>query len=196
MALLGLGGRALRERLIQQYGILPPGSIGQTLFDEIIPVVLVDDLTRGLVIDASYRSPAITQLTQAAVSSENGFCGLTAPVGGSLILVEKLSFRTASAGLVSLRVGATGTQVAQPSHWRDRRLPAAPTCIPIRGTRVGLLGSGMMGMIGVSTEHQFVDLQIILNPSAIDLQSTIAVWAHSTNVELSVNFWWREIILP
>ena len=196
MALLGLGGRALRERLIRQYGILPPGSIGQTLFDEIIPVVMVDDLTRGLVIDQSYRAPAVAGIVQGAVSGENSFCGLTAPAGGSLVLVEKMSYRTGSAALCSLRVGATGTQSVNSSHWRDRRLPAGPTCVAVRGTRVGLVGSGMLDMRGIATEHLDVELNIILNPSDTVLQSTIAVWCHSTNIELDVNFFWREVILP
>jgi len=197
MALLGLGGRALRERLIRQYSILPPGSIGQTLFDEIIPVVIVDDLTKGLTLDPFYRAPAISPHVQVAVALEESFAALVAPVGGSLVLVEKVEVRFGTAGAGSIRVGAVGASpVAQARLWRDRRIASSPTCGSFRGTNLGVLGSAMADLRVAATSFTTFQLDVIINPSTAVLESTIAVWNHLVNDQLEVNWFWREIILP
>ena len=196
MALLGLGGRALRERLIQQYSILPPGSVGQTIFDEIIPVVMVDDLTKGLVLDSQYRAPAIAATVQIGVAIENSFCALVAPVGGSLVLVEWVEIRIETAGIATVRVGEIGTPVQLDRLWRDRRIAAAPTCQAVRGTNVGVIGEDIASLRPAATEFTRVDLDLILSPSADPLESTISIWNHTVNQQMDVNWYWREIILP
>jgi len=196
MALLGLGGRGLRERLIRQYTILPPGSIGQTLFDEIIPVVLVDDLTQGLILDANYRAPAIASAVRGAVALENSFCSISAPATGSLVLVERVEFRLGTAGPATLRVGPTDTPTAQPTFWRDRRLSGSPSAVMATGTRVGVTGSRFLFVRGTATGFTSMDLQIILTPSNNSLESTLAVWNGLVNDQLDVNWYWREIVLP
>jgi len=194
MALLGLGGKGLRERLIRQYNILPPGSTGQTLFDEIIPVVLVDDLTSGLILDESYRAPAISAPTQAAVALENGFCSITAP-SGSMLLVERVEFRFGTAGPGAVNIGPTDTPTPAVAFWRDRRIRGSPQANVAIGSRVGLTGTTIAN-IRVTTVFTSLDLGIILSPSTDSLESTLAIWNTTVNDAVNVNWYWREILIP
>jgi len=194
MALLGLGGKGLRERLIRQYGILPPGSIGQTLFDEIIPTVLVDDLTKGLILDENYRAPGMATVVKSAVALENGYCGLTARAG-VMILVEKIEVRFGTAGGGALNIGPSDVNTGSPAFWRDRRLNGSPSALPHHGSRVGLTGTSVMNIRAQSSSFTTFELDMILTPTSETLESTISVWAATVNITVDVNFFWREILV-
>lgn len=194
MALLGLGGKGLRERLIRQYGILPPGSVGQTLFDEIIPTVLVDDLTKGLILDANYRAPAIAAPAKAAVALENGYCGLTA-ASGVMILVEKVEVRFGTAGAGALNIGPSDVNTPVTAFWRDRRINGSPAANPHTGSRVGLTGTTIQNIRVQATSFTTFELGIILNPESSTLASTISIWNALVNDACTVNFFWREILV-
>jgi len=196
MALLGLGGRGLRERLIAQYGILPPGSIGQTLFDEIIPVVVVDDLTQGLILDQFYRAPAAGRTAQAAVALEFSFSSIQA-AAASMILVERVEYLMGSGGEVRLRTGTTGDPIGAPTKmWRDRRVQGSPTAVVSQGTETGALGDVAVSSQGVATEFRSIDLQMVLSPSNDVDVSTVSLWNTTVNELLFVNWFWREILIP
>lgn len=193
MALLGLGGRGLRERLIQQYGILPPGSVGQTLFDEVIPTVLVDDLTQGLVLDSLYRPPAAGHTTQAGVVAELAFSSIQARAG-ALVLVERIEFQTEGAAPVIIRVGATGSPIGSPiKAWRDRRMEGEPTALVTQGTRSGSLGTQFAERTSIATEFRSMDLNVILRPGSVG-ESTISIWCNITDTDLQVNWFWKEML--
>jgi hypothetical protein len=93
-------------------------------------------------------------------------------------------------------MGANGTQVAQLEEWRDRRISGFPTASAFRGTNLGVQGTGIINLRGITTQFQSVDLNIILFPTANVLESKISVWNHLVNDQLDVNWFWREIILP
>jgi len=196
MALLGLGGKGLRERLMRQCGILPPGSIGQTMFDEILPVVLVDDLTRGLILDQFYRPPAAGRTQQAAVAAQNSFSSLQAR-NGVLTLIERVEWRTGAAAGVTIRVGNTGTPIGTPTKWwRDRRIQGDPTTLVTQGTRAGTTGSLVMNLRGISTAYTSQDLDVILSPEAPTLESTLSIWNQTQNEIFDVNWFFREVLVP
>lgn len=195
MALLGLGGKGLRERLRRQYGILPPGSLGQTLFDEIIPVVLVDDLTRGLVVDEHYRPPATGRTNQTGVAAKFAFSQLQARAG-ALLLVERVEWRTEAAAGLRLKVGAVTTSAGgDVKVWRDRRLSGDPTAGITQGAETSQSGSTVLEMQGISTDFRSIELGIILEPSEIVLKSTLTLWHSTVEQDLDVNWFWREIVL-
>jgi len=196
MALLGLGGKGLRERLIRQYGILPPGSIGQTLFDEIIPVVVVDDLTTGLILDQFYRPPAAGRTQQAAVAAENSFSSIAARAG-VLTLVEKVVWRTGGSSGVTIRVGNTGTPIGTPvKWWRDRRITGDPVSAVTVGTRASTTGSLVMNLRGISTADTSIELGVILSPEEATLKSTMTLWNQTQNEILDVTWFFREMLVP
>ena len=148
----------------------------------------------GLVLDAAYRAPAMTGTIRTPTALENGFVSIAAPVSGTLILVEKVEFRTGNAAAVTLRVGEVPSGTGSSVFWRDRRLTGKPSGSVRSGTRVGEQGSRVQLLRGVAASFTSIDLQIVLTPSNDQLESTLTVWNGLVNDQLEVNWFWRELL--
>jgi len=184
---------SLVEKARRAFGIIQSG-FGSTVSDELVPVVLVDDVTGPDTVSQGYPRYAFGNPQKAAVALENGMCILRNPTGsGVRIFVDTVAITLAAAGLCSVRRALPGVVTFAASarkQWADWRVPVASQPAAQMGTdsAIGLLGTAFMSFRLPDTGTFTVPLGITIEPGNDDLVIGDAV----VNQAIEAVFWFRE----
>lgn len=206
MSMLGKGGKGLKDRLRRQYSLINSDA-GTQLEDVVVPIVLVDDLTRGLTVDDLYRRPAIAYSSQAGVVGEQSYSYIRAPSAqGAAIFVDYCVVSRTAAGKFYLAGGYSGffagsTKDTTTKFWKDRRLPGIPSAEIAHGSNVGVLTGGIWGRFGNANSHTHILVPIGATimppqPGQGSELSSVLIFNVDANQALQVSWVWEEINLP
>jgi len=172
-----------------------PTGIKSSL-DSLVPVAVVEDLTKSFNTDLLDHREAAANEFQAAVVAEFGHCQLFNPAGsGVLVEVTKCYPLSQNAGDViavgltaTIAAGAAGTVIA----FRDSRIQGAPAAQVRDFSNAGPQGNLILQ---INTEPGIngliLDLDIILSPG-----NGINIVNANTNRTIGCSFEWTEAVLP
>lgn len=176
----------LARRLQRKFDTDGPGPT-HTLAPEIVPVVLVEDLTPALPEDTGFIRQCVGTVYQAGVAAEYAHAQLFNPDGsGSILHAEMAVVSIGAADTVNVafydtRLGNDGSV-----YFRDRRLAGSPVGAVTNDSGGAELGTNIAPIESPGDEAITIPLDIILAPGQ-GLVLNVGV-----NNALNASFWWTE----
>jgi len=180
-------GRKLRER----YDLVG-ASPAPFLAPELVPVVIVDDLTEFDVLSAEFERPCTVHETQGAPGAGvHAVVMLANPSGsGVLAIGDDVYLSTAPGGRINWRLFASAPVIADHGQFRDSRLPGTPACGSV-ATTSGVAPDDdwqiQLADLSIDTAGVIYPLPYVISPGFV-LQMKISI----TNISLSASIRWRE----
>jgi hypothetical protein len=150
--------RALQRRYFLKGGYSP------VLAPEVVPVVLVDDIS-GYETQVGAATPGVVSATVAAVAGQYGHASL-APLAGQIAHVNGLVIAAATTAFCSVRLGAPltgGTAVG--ALWADRRKSGVPPVDWRYVSNAALQGTAVINIRHFADYTTFVPLDFWLTNS-------------------------------
>lgn len=171
-------GRKLQER----YNLVG-ASPAPFLSPELVPVVIIDDLTEeqpGLRFAscASFQSPDVGAQSQTALVNRNG----------ANVLLENIKFQFGSgsgAGGWLMAGAGPALSVGLTEVWLDRRLPGTPSAVCTKGVEVGVVSPDLARGTTLSNAMVVVDLEGIVLGNDQKLHFLLA------GFNRQMEFYWR-----
>jgi len=162
----------LVEKIRELFGVTQ-GSVGGQLVDEIIPVVVVENVSGPDNVSTQYPLRAMGHSDSAAVTAQFSKVGLqNPPRSGVDIFVERLYWFAAGTIVQDIRFGviAAGPSAGLKT-WKDFRVIGTPAGIIWDENATGTLGTELQEVRSLSGESETVELGITLAPGdSIHLQ--------------------------
>lgn len=186
-------GRKLQERYD-----LTGGTPAPFLSPEIVPVVLVDDLTASDVLDRAFEREAFVWNTEGGGVAENSVCMFVNPVeSGVLATVQRISVGVAADAVVSIeRVVSTFVDSGGFRRFRDTRIPGLPVCGGQHFTSAPALIQDMQWQVEAPAAGNAP-----LFPLVLELDETIgpgfglSIRNNAVNESLDCQIWFKERVL-
>ena len=147
--------RALARRYFIKGGYTP------VLAPEVVPVVLVDDIS-GYETSVGRSQPGIWTTESAAVAGQFGHTSL-APLAGQVCRVTRILFAAGATGVYTVRFGAPltgGTPIAP--LWTDRRLTGTPPVDARFVANVAAQGTTVMNLRVLANEVRDLRVDYLL----------------------------------
>lgn len=180
----------LVQKLRAAYGIIT-GSVGSTLSDEIVPVVIVEDVTSPDTVSTGHPLDAAGSSSSAAAVGFISKVGLQNPVGSELdLFLEYIHFMTSVSIVLTVRKGVIAASPnAGIRGFRDLRVIGSPVGITWDENGTGTLGTQIETVNAVSGDT-FLPLGYTLAPG-----DSIHAQGVNTNAAIQdVHFYWSERI--
>ncbi len=157
---------------------------------ELVPVVVVDDLTGFDVQSAEFERPCMVNEVNAAVVARFPRIALMNPAdSGVLGILEWLWITGSGAMQIEIGILEQTLAIADRGAFRDSRIPGVPACGTFQGDVAGpaerdfLIGIVITG----NAPNQIFSLNMVFGPGfSIDVRGSV------NNTTLQVQYMWRE----
>ncbi len=172
------------RKVAEKYNIVGPPPV-LFLSPELVPVVLIDDLTEALPGIAWAIAP-VDQPGGAGVASQTA---LRNP-SDSGILIENLSLRVNTSAGSNIEIHTAGPSLAStsPKDWQDQRRSGAPVGIVTQGTDVG----AVTGRVFEGVASFLAVLAFTFNGWVMPPGGKLHLIATVVNVTMQVTWQWTE----
>lgn len=187
----------LVEKLRRSFNILGGGGV-QTLSDELVPVVLVDDVTGSNVLSTDYPRDCFGGVQQAATAAQLAINAFNNPLGSGVDChVDFAVLQVAVSGNVQLRLADHAAWTQQTSFWTDLRVPATPAGRVYRGINPIALGDLVTRFRVSAQQPTVIPLGVILPPhggaTPTYWKDKDLIFQHETlNQSLECTWYWTE----
>jgi len=182
----------LVEKLRKAFGVFQ-GSVGATLSDELIGVVIVDDVSGPDVVSTQHPLTAIGGSNVAAAAGFLGKVGLQNPAtSGVDLFVDKVIVQASGARTLTIRLAAAlpATVTAGIKSFMDQRVEGNPTGVTFDQNATVTFGTQILELRLLTGTTFVVPLGITLGPGDV-----ILVQNQTANQLVdSVEFYWTERI--
>jgi len=180
----------LSEKLRRAFSIIS-GSVGSTISDELVGVILVDDVAGPDTIGEGYPARAIGGVSSANLSTFFSKVGFRNPADSGVdMFVEAAIVSIATTSTVTLRTGPLPAGAVDASRgWRDFRRRGAPAC-DIWSQNLTVSSGAPVSVYRMLQDTPYlVPLEMTLPPG----NATVVWFQHgATNQEIRANFYWVE----
>ena len=180
------------QKLIKKFALV--GQISPQLDETIVPVVVLDDLSKLTPDDV----PCFGGVSRAAVVAEYSHVSLVNPPGsGVLLKIDAITVNSGTSGIVLFHSGGYAGATVNPSYrdsrlWTQGGVPQVPISRLMHHTNVGQLGNLRCTgfVIYQAYMHLIPDLGIIIAPG-----DDLTLIHQYVNATLSVMFLYRQTVL-
>lgn len=180
----------LVEKIRALFGVVQ-GQVGGQLVDEIIPVVIVEDVSGPDQVSTQHPLRAMGSSNSAAAVGFLSKVGLQNPPGSNIdIFLERLDLLAANASVILRQGVIAASPSAGIKQWKDRRVDGNPVGIIWDENATGTLGSQVQVVRIVSNTLVTIQLGLTLEPG-----DSVHIQGSATNLALlDQTFHWIERI--
>jgi len=178
----------IARKLARRFGIDGPAP-ADTLAPEIVPVVLVEDLTAPDEEDSGYERTCIGKQSVGALAANYSYVQLYNPSGsGVLVVVEAMILSVGGNSAISIRnYDTAATSLGTDLSFRDRRLSGAPAA-QVRYVQSGAnLGDAVAQAFAVGNDQYLTPLDFLLSPG-----KGLCTRPDTQNVQNITTLFWSE----
>lgn len=180
------------RKVVRRYQLSGEGGI-TSVSSEMIPVVLIDDLTQASPIDTDFDRAGMAGTVITGVAAQVGQIQLLNPDSSGVQLSADFAVvsRT-TAGLVSVREHDIALATNIPAFFSDRRIVGSPAATLNRESNAATFGTGVASFELGAADATVIPLGVVLAEG-----QGVSIACGSTNVTLTVAYYWSErMLLP
>jgi len=187
----------LVEKLRRTFNILGGGGV-QTLSDELVPVVLVDDVTGPDVLSTDYPRNCIGGNQVSAVATKYSLAAFNNPLGSGVdAYLDFAVVSVPSATVVQLRLADHSAWTAGTKYWTDLRVAGSPSCNPTGFAELVIPGDLVAIYRVIANTPTIIPLGMVLQPHGNNSPTywkakDVVILSQTVNQDIAVTWYWTE----